>query len=99
MNARDRKPPPDLFGPMPEVGTAKVCQFCHEAVTLEQAPSGWHYWSAAGDPVDGGRHCLGGSWAGNIHLPAVRTLHYPEPVSDDERWAWRYTPEGDGRSA
>lgn len=88
-----------LYAPMPEVGTAKLCAFCYESVTLERAPSGWHYWTANGDPVDGGRYCVGGSWKGNIHSPALRTLHYPAPGADDERLAWRYTPEGEGRMA
>ncbi|MFD6448658.1 hypothetical protein ACFWEJ_26390 [Promicromonospora sp. NPDC060204] len=91
-----RKPLSGLYAPMPEVGTKKFCVFCREAVTLEQAASGWHYWTAFGDPVDGGRHCYGGTM-GNVHSPALRTLHLPLAESEDLKWAWRYSPEGEGR--
>jgi hypothetical protein len=98
-------PPPDLYGPMPDVGTMKVCWFCQKVVTLRQARSGWHYWCADLDPVNGGRHCLGGAPEGNAWNPAVRTLHLPIAELDEsgavvgERWAYRYTPDGEGRMA
>lgn len=97
----DQIPRTDLYAPMPDVGTMKVCVFCHFVVTLRQAPSGWHYWTADKDPVDGRPHCDGGV-PGTRHNPALRTLHLPAPLLDAqdnivERWAWRYTPDGEGR--
>lgn len=89
---------------MPVVGTMKSCDFCRTPVTLSRAPSGWHYWTADGDPVDGGRHCDGGQGPGTVRNPTLRSLHVPVPLFDArgsvvERWAWRYTPNGEGRLA
>lgn len=101
----ERVPHTDIYGPMPKIGTMKICVFCHMVVTLKRAGSGWHYWCAETDPVNGQRHCLGGQPPGNVHNPAVRTLHLPEPLYDElgdkvlQRWYWRYTPEGEGRFA
>lgn len=90
----DRTPPPGLFRAMPAVGTILWCVFCRKPVTLRQAPSGWHYWTGDGEPVDGGRHCLGGQSRGTL-----RTLHKPENGPDGATWAWRYDPDGAGRLA
>lgn len=98
-------PLPSIYGPMPDVGTMKICDFCHFVVTLKQAPSGWHYWCAETDPVDGQRHCDGGQPPANAADTAVWTLHIPAPLYDKlgdrvlQRWYWRYTPEGEGRFA
>lgn len=90
-------PPPGLFGPMPEVGTTLWCVFCTQLVTLQRNPaSGWHYWTAPGDRVDGSFQCDGGS-PGNAHGGTVRTLHKPSNSDDGTLWAWRYTPDGAGR--
>ena len=94
---------PSLYGPMPELGTMKVCDFCHFVVTLKQAESGWHYWCADKDPVDGGRHCDGGTGPGTERMPPVWTLHVPAPLWEHgeitQRWFHRYTPDGVGRFA
>lgn len=76
---------------MPPVGTSERCSFCRELVTLRRAETGWHFWTAAGDPVDGRRRCLGGQpprWDGNL-----MTYHVPFP-KDDVRRAVRYDPDG-----
>lgn len=91
------------FEPLPEVGTMKVCGMCHFVITLERIPSGWYYWVADKDPLDGRRHCLGGSGPGTVEMPPLRTLHVPDQVWEGhpprltKTWAWRYTPEGEAR--
>jgi hypothetical protein len=89
--SEDRLPATGFYDAMPALGTTATCEFCRRAVTLMRAESGWHYWTGAGEPVDGQRHCLGGQppvWDGNL-----KTLHKPA------RLAWRYTPDGQGRFA
>lgn len=94
-----------LYGPMPAEGTIKECWFCHMMVTLQTAPSGWHYWTAHGDPVDGKNHCYGGPRPLNRFDVKPMSLHLPMPtyaadgVTETERWYWRYTPTGEGRFA
>lgn len=94
---------PSLYGPMPELGTMKICDFCHMVVTLKEAPSGWRYWCADRDPVDGGRYCHGGQPSRNPAMPPLWTLHVPAPRYEAaravEKWFYRYTPEGEGRFA
>lgn len=91
------------FEPLPPIGTMKVCAFCHFTVTLQRAESGWYYWVRQQDPVDGRRHCDGGTGPGTIESPSLRTLHVPDSIRDAtgrkviQAWAWRYTPEGEGR--
>lgn len=103
MTHRDSRT--SLYGPMPAVGTLKVCDFCHMVVTLKRAPSGWHYWCADMEPVDGQRRCDGGTGPGTREMPPVWTLHVPAPVYDGvtdevtERWFHRYAPDGAGRFA
>ena len=93
---------PGAYAPMPDVGTMKICWFCHMVVTLKQAPTGWHYWCADLDPVNGRHHCLGGQV---VYDSVPRTLHLPAPLMDDEgnvtgeRWHYRYTPDGVGMFA
>lgn len=98
----DRPPKSDVYGPMPELGTKLICQYCLHLVELKQAESGWHFWCAPRDPVDGRHRCLGGVDPTNRYTFVPRTLHLPEPAYDDqgrdvERWYPRYTPEGVGR--
>lgn len=98
----DRPPVSSLYGPMPEVGTMKECQFCHHMVTLRKAESGWHFWCRDKDPVDGRHRCLGGVEPINEYTFVPRTLHLPAPAEDGagretERWYYRYTPDGEGR--
>jgi len=99
----ERVPRPSVYGPMPEVGTVKTCDFCLLPVTLKRAPSDWHYWVRDEDPVDGGRHCDGGTGPGTDTRPPLWTLHVPQPVYDGnraiERWFHRYNPSGEGRFA
>lgn len=96
-------PPPGEYREMPAVGTMKICQFCHMVVELKRAESGWHYWCAAADPVDGRHHCLGGQTSRNAYDVIPRTLHLPGPAyeggRETERWYHRYTPDGEGRFA
>lgn len=98
----DDPAPPGSTGAMPEPGTMKVCWFCHMVVTLHQVPDEWYHWVADRDPVDGRWHCDGGV-PGTKHNPALRTLHIPAPLLDEntgaelERWPARYTPGGEGR--
>lgn len=99
----DRVPTDHGYAQMPDVGTMRICWFCHKVVTLKRADSGWHYWCADLDPVDGRHHCLGGRVPANRFDSIPRTLHLPEPVMDDDgnitgpRWHHRYTPDGVGR--
>lgn len=79
---------PPKISPMPPLGTKLTCSMCRVAVVLDQSTSGWHYWVADGDPVDGGHHCYGGQPPA---VGAVRTLHVPF------HQAWRYSPDGDPR--
>lgn len=93
-----------LYGPMPDVGTQRVCWFCQFVVTLTEAPRGGYYWTAGRDPVDGGRHCLGGKVSANVFDTIPHTYHLPLPELDElgnvvgERWAYWYTSEGNGRT-
>jgi hypothetical protein len=101
----ERVPRTGLYGPMPEVGTVKICDFCRLPVALRRnRESGWHYWVRDEDPVDGGRYCDGGTGPGTARMPPVWTLHVPKPTLDlrenpTERWFHRYTPDGTGRFA
>lgn len=87
---------------MPPPGTMKICVFCHMVVTLRPTPSGWHHWLADRDPVDERWQCDGGV-PGTRDDPALRTLHVPAPLLDEvtgkelQRWAARYSPDGQAR--
>ena len=101
----DRKPQTDLYGPMPDLGTMKICVFCHMVVTLKRAKSDWSYWCAERDEVDGRHHCDGGQPARHTSDTVLLTLHLPAAIFDDvtgepiQKWYHRYTPEGEGRFA
>lgn len=94
---------PSLYGPMPALGTQMLCDFCRQPVTLQRAPSGWHYWVTDTDPVDGQRRCDGGTGPGTVDRPPLWTLHVPAPAYEygslTEKWFHRYTPDGEGRFA
>lgn len=95
-----RKPVWGGWAPMPEVGTMKICQFCHMAVTLQKAPRGSYLWVADRDPIDGARHCLGGQPPGTSKRPSLTTLHLPDRSADGEpQLAWWYTAKGEPRGA
>jgi len=96
----DRYQHPTSFAPMPELGTMRECVFCHFMVELSETPLGEHYWTAAKDPVDGRRHCLGGLPPGNVYNPTPRTLHLPVPLpGGGGQWAYWYTSDGEARAA
>lgn len=95
----DRYQHPTSFAPMPELGTMRECVFCHFMVELSETPLGEYYWTAAKDPVDGGRHCSGGRVSVNIYDAIPRTLHLPVATPEGGQWAYWYTSDGEARAA
>ena len=79
---------PTMYDAMPEPGTAEQCSFCRTWVTLRRAETGWHYWTADGEPVDGRQRCYGG-----VTPRKLRTYHVPFPTKSGDRRAVRYDPD------
>jgi len=85
--------PGKTYAPMPELGTIRVCEFCHFVVTLREVRGAWHYWTADRDPLDGRWWCDGGQ-PGTENDPALRTLHYPAAAAGALPFATRYDAGG-----